>query len=298
MNGQLLWNLMRETWSVLGQHFEPIIETIVADSGLETRTWGLLLAVLTFEPDHTTPAHLMVRGPYTAAESYLARLEAAAEMGYLSEVAEGEFYLTPAGRAETQRFIERARHAMVAALPAPGDSVIKLAHYLDQLVRSCLNTQPPPDIWSIRLSHRLMPPIDSPLPFIEQSFSCLAAYRDDAHLAAWQASGLTATAMEALTFIWRAQVDSLDGLVEHLAQRGHHRQVYVDAVSELRKRIFVTSAQGRLHITKTGQHFRDQVESDTDQYFFKPWAVLKDPGTKDLERLLLKLRDELRRKNN
>ena len=187
---------------------------------------------------------------------------------------------------------------MIAAVPAPGDTIIKLAHYMDQLVRSCLNTQPPPDIWSIRLSNRLMPPIDSPIPFIEQSFSCLAAYRDDAHLAAWQASGLTATAMEALTYIWRAQVDSLDGLVEHLAQRGHHRQVYVDAVSELRKRIYVTSAQGRLHITQTGQHFRDQVESDTDQYFFKPWSVLKDPATKELERLLLKLRDELRRKKN
>jgi hypothetical protein len=181
MNGFMLWTLMRETHLALGQHFEPVIETIVADSGLDTRTWGLLLAVLTFEPDHTTPAHLMVRGPYTAAEKYLTRLTAAAEMGYLSEVAEGEFYLTPAGRAEILRFIDRVRQAMIVALPTPSSGVNKIAHNLDQLVRSCLNSPPPPDIWSIRLSNRLMPPLDSPLPFIEQSFSCLAAYRDDAH---------------------------------------------------------------------------------------------------------------------
>lgn len=295
MNDLSLWNLMREAWTALSDHFEPVIEKLVTDSGLEARTWGLLLASLTFEPDNTTPAHLMVRVPYTSAETYLKRLEKAADMGYLTEVANGEFYLTPVGRAETQRFIEQARLAMKAADPLPLTDSRRLAALLDHLVHSCLNTSTPPDVWSIRLSHRLMPAYDPPMPFIEQAFSCLSAYRDDAHLAAWQASGLTATALESLTYLWRSQANSLDGLVELLASRGHPRPVYVAAVADLRRRKYVASIKGKLRITAEGKRFREQVEVDTDRYFYRPWTALSAAEKAEMEKLLLRLGDGLKK---
>ena len=44
-------------------------------------------------------------------------------------------------------------------------------------------------------------PHDPPLPYAEQALSCLAAYRDDAHLSAWRPSGLSAPALEARRFV-------------------------------------------------------------------------------------------------
>ena len=294
MIDQELWNLMREAWSALGAHFESTVDRLVTESGVDTRTWSLLLAVLTLEPDTTTPAHLMVRNPYTAAETYLSRLVKASQMGYLTEVRTGEFCLSPNGRTETLRFIADLREAMIAADPFTEDEASELAILLDKLVRACLNTPPPPQIWSIRLSQRLMPAMDPPMPFIEQAFTCLSAYRDDAHLAAWQKSDLTATALEALTQLWRGPADTFDGLIDQLAHRGHTRQVYWDALIDLEKNGFITIRDANLVVTEDGKQFRQQIENETDQYFFKPWAVLSTKQKADTQALLSQLRDKLK----
>jgi hypothetical protein len=69
MNFLPLWQLANEAWNALGDHFEPVIEREGLEFGLGLQAWGLLLAVLTFEPEEVTPAHLMVRNPYTSAEA-------------------------------------------------------------------------------------------------------------------------------------------------------------------------------------------------------------------------------------
>jgi hypothetical protein len=294
MIDRALWNLMREAWSELSSRFEPIVDRFVTESGLDTRDWSLMLAALTFEPDTTTPAHLMVRNPYSAAESYHSRLEKAFEMGYLTEIRTGEFCLTSLGRAETNHFITELRKAMVDADPLPADDSNRLALLLEKLVRSCLGTPPPPQIWSIRLSQRLMPSMHPPMPYIEQAFSCLAAYRDDAHLAAWQKSDLTATSLEALTYLWRDQADTFNALIGGLAHRGHSRQVYWDALTDLENREFIKIHKDRLEITESGRQFRQQIETETDHYFYKPWDVLSNTHKNEMEEILLQMRDNLK----
>jgi len=115
-NDRTVWDLARKSWATLGPHFMPIFERLSAESGLDLPTWGLLLAALTFEPETITPGRLQVRGPYTAADDYLARLATAAETGHLGEVAPGEYSLTKAGRTEAQRSIEEVRTAMALSL--------------------------------------------------------------------------------------------------------------------------------------------------------------------------------------
>jgi hypothetical protein len=139
-----------------------------------------------------------------------------------------------------------------------------------------------------------MPAAIPPLPYVEQAISCLAAYRDDAHLAAWQPSGLSATALEALTFLWRGEAGSLDALCERLAHRGHQRQIYSQALAELRKRGFIEGPDSAPQVTEAGRAFRNQVEADTDRYFFAPWACLDDAEKAELADLLTRLRDGLR----
>ena len=294
MKEQELGILIREAWTALSSHYENAIECIIDESRLEGRVWGVLLAVLTFEPELTTPAHLLVRIPYTSADLYLARLKSAVQAGYLEEVERGKFRLSEHGRSELNHFIRDARNAMTCANPLSLPESLRLTSLLDKLVQSCLNTEPLPGTWSIRHSHKLMPSMDPPMPYIEQGFSCLSAFRDDAHLAAWRESGLSATALETLTLLWRGSVHSLNSLVEKLEYRGHSLWVYADALAEIRERGFISGGDDEFVITSTGKDFRDHVESDTDGYFFAPWSCLSDSEKVEMGDLLINLRDGLK----
>lgn len=297
MDDHDLWALIRKAWTALSPHYESAIECIIAESDMESRVWGVLLAVLTIEPDLTTPAHLLVRVPYTAADLYLARLKSAVNAGYLTEAESGKYQLSTKGRIELNRFITDARAAMSTADPLPLVDSKHLAGLLDKLVQSCIDTDPPPNTWSIRLSYKLMPPIDPAMPYIEQEFSCLSAYRDDAHLAAWQESGLSATALETLTLIWRGEANSITAVADGLEYRGHSIWVYADALGFLRERGYITGDDDRLTITPAGKYFRDHVEADTDRYFFAPWSCLTNSEKSELGNLLEMMSDGLRIKN-
>jgi len=293
MEDLALWSLMREAWAGLNGSIDRAVEPIIAETGLNGRNWGLLLAALTFEPENTTAAHLMVRGPYTAAEEYVFRLSTAAGLCFLEEVALGTFRITPAGRAAVRYFIETVRSAIAAVDPLPPEDSKRLAQILARLVQTCLDTEPPPGTWSIQLSYKLMPAPEPPLPFIEQAFSCLAAYRDDAHLAAWQGSDLTATAFEVMTLLWRKDANSLTEVTDKLVHRGHPMQVYAGAMDELRSRGLAEGTEHTLRLTQEGQRFRDQVEVDTDRYFYAPWSHLSGTEKDELVSLLARLRDGL-----
>ena len=293
MDNSDLWLLMGATSRAVTPTYEPVFDRFCTENGLNPWTFGLLLAALTFEPKAISPARLQVRGPYTAASSFLERLQSAAEKGFLVETAPGEFHLTARGRRDMERRLVDGRAAMAAADPLPAPESRELADLLGRLVQASLATPPPPDTWSISLSLELMPAIQPPLPYIEQALSCLAGYRDDAHLAAWQPSGLSAAALEALTLIWRGEVASLALVAQRLSARGHAVEVYANALAELRQRGFLEGPDAGFYLTENGRLFRARVEQETNGYFFAPWDCLAPVERERLALLLTRLRDGL-----
>jgi len=293
MDVQALWQRVREVWEAIFPHYEPVMGRLGREYGLDGPSWGILLAALTFEPETTSTARLQVRTPYTAAALYQARLEALTEKGHLIEVGSGEYCLTGVARRMLLRAIEEMRDRMAQADPLPPADSARLAGLLGRLARAALETPPPPEPWSIRLSWKLMPPETPPLPYAEQAISCLNAYRDDAHLAAWRPSGLSATALEALTLLWRGQADSLETLSSRLAYRGHPPVVYAEALAELRSHGWLEGPDEAPRLTAAGCAFREQVEADTDRYFFAPWSSLGNSEQEEMGRLLSRLRDGL-----
>jgi hypothetical protein len=294
MDNESLWNLTKEALKLIRSSYEPAVEPIILSSGLDARIWGILLAAQTFEPEYTSPAHLLVRGPYTSAEQYLTRLYAAVAKGYLEEISPGEFRLTERGKEGVNQFIWEARAMMEKIDPLNQEASKELTLLFERLVKGCLATPPPPNTWSIQLSYQLMPALEPSLPFIEQAISCLYAYRDDAHLAAWRHSNLSATAFEVLTCLWREEANSLDGLLDLLCYRGHSDEVYLDALAELRDRKFIAGGRSKLRVTPEGRGFRNQVEMDTDIYFYSPWSYLSSKEKDRMEGLLVRLWDGLK----
>ncbi len=288
MDDRALWELMSQTHGAIAAYYRPMWRVFTAEGG------GMLLAAFAHDPKAVTPAYLRVRDPYTAIGVYQARLATAAEKGGLVEEKPGVYRLTEVGRAKTQRFIEEARAAMAEADPLPPADGERLAHLLGRLVQAALDTPPPPEPWAIGIGYRLMPALTPPLPYSEQAISCLHGYRDDAHLAAWRPSGLSAPALESLTFLWRGEADSLDTLVERLAHRGHPRRVYAEALVELRRRGLVEGPDDAPRLTEAGRRFRDRVEADTDRLFFAPWGCLDEAEKGEVAHLLTRLRDGLK----
>ncbi len=289
MDYQGLWALMQETWLAIRDRYEPDVQRITQESGIEVREWGLLLAALTFEPENITPGHLLIRGPYTAAEEYLRRLRFLAEKGFLREVSDASFSLTSEGRMEVVRFIAELRQVMASVDPLPLPDSRRLVDMLYRLIQACLSTPPPPEHWSIRLSFKLMPSLEPPLPSIEQAFSCLAAHRDDSHLAAWRDSSLSATALETLTLVWRGQANSFDELMTKLAPRGHSAEVYLNALEQLKIKGLISGSPNAIRITSKGKEVRDKIEEDTDHYFYIPWTCFNESDLNEMKVLLERL---------
>lgn len=81
------------------------------------------------------------------------------------------------------------------------------------------------------------------------------------------------------------------------AARLQVRGPYTDAgaLAQLRKRGFVAGPDSAPRVTDAGRAFRDEVEADTDRYFFAPWGFLDDAERAEMADLLTRLRDGLRR---
>jgi len=293
MDNQGIWELMHETWLAIVPQYQPIFDRYVVETDLDGSTLGLLMSALSFYPQPVSADLLNVRNPYTAASQYRIRLENAADKGFIEQAAPGFFRLTDLGREEVELMMAEVRQAMAACDPLPNAASRCLADLLARLVQSCLDTPPPPDPWSIRLSSKVMPAHQPALPYIEQAITCLNAYRDDSHLAAWKPSGLSGPAMESLTLLWRCEANSINSLYHRMPQRGHSIAIYEAALNELRERDLVHGPDSQPQLTRDGRAFRAQVEMETDGYFFAPWNCLDAAERADLIDLITRLGDGL-----
>jgi len=293
MEAAQLWELTRQVWTAIIGVYDPVFDRYLERNWLEPWSVGLLLATLTFEPEAATAARLSVRGPYTSDEVYRTRLADLAGRGYLAEAEPGAYRLSQQGRSELDAAMQDGYQAMTAADPLDWKDGQQLVDMLLRLVRACLDAPPPPDTWSISLSYKLMPVAELRLPLIEQAITCLSSYRDDAHLAAWRPSGLSPTALESLTLLWREQAASLSELFERLAIRGRPQEEYARAIEELRGRGYLSGPNKALRLTPAGQVFRQQVEQDTDRMFYAPWECLNAADRQRMAALLEQLQTGL-----
>ena len=292
-----LWQAMLDVGRELAPHLSATLDYYAQETGLNSWFWFTLLRALASEPEPATREGLLRQSPYTNPHRSMSRLQAAATQGYLTETA-GTYRLTDEGRSAAQTFVDDLRTIMVAIDPLLPEDGARLAALLGRLVQASLDAPTPPEPWLLCLSYHLMPPAMPPLPFSEQVLSCLAAYRDDCHIAAWRPSALAGPTVEALTLLWRGEASSLDALHRRLVRRDHPREAYRSALAELRGRGFVSGPDEALAITDLGGAFRQQVEEDTDRFYFASWACLNASDKATLSILLTRLVEGLKQESD
>jgi DNA-binding PadR family transcriptional regulator len=297
MNMVPLWPMLLEALQALGTHYGPAMDQAAAQLGLPTPEWnGWLLAALMFEPEPISAVRLRRRSPYTSARLINERLAKAARQGFLTPVAEAvnDYRLTQTGKQAAERVIGAAYMRMGTLQPIASTDMERLASLLHRLVTSCLTAPVPPGKWSILHSRRTDPGDNASVVVqIDQYGSDLAAYRDDAHLAAWTSHNLEGHAWDALTCLWRGEATNPDELQKKLERRGYSRDEYGQALADLLQRGWVREEEGIYQVTDHGREIRQAAEEKTDQYFYAPWSCLSHLETEEMRNLLRLFRESL-----
>ena len=292
-----LWPLAREAYDALGDVYGPVMaRTATEQCGIPAGSYfGWMLVEPGVAPVPISAESLALRGPYTAMSLNAERLAESARLGLLTPAGPGEYYLTEAGLAATQRIFGAAYAAMAPLHPLPEAGLQRLAGLLQRLVEAVQAAPEPPGKWSFRLSRRIDPGQYTPaLVWIDQYLSDLNAYRDDAHLAAWRPYNISGATWEAFTRLWRG-ARTLDDVCEQLAFRGHARTTYAAALIDLVVRGWLEADSDGYRVTAAGLAVRQEAEAATDRYFYAPWRSLSDPELDELCALLAGVRDGLAR---
>ncbi|HUP70377.1 MAG TPA: hypothetical protein VM142_11245 [Acidimicrobiales bacterium] len=280
-----IWDFASRANASMASMWDPVVERAVADLGVDRTTLVMLSFLLAKEPHAMSLADFAQLSAYSAPTFFTERLARATGVGHSSHEPSVGWRLTTPGRQRMMRLHADIATAIAGADPlAPSDSS-RLAEHLQVLVDASLATPAPPTPRMSWYMHRLIVAGDAPLARVVRALVCLDAYRSDAHQDAWRASGLSATAIEVLTALWR-RPGSLAQVCEQLAVRGHPYEVYAVALGDLRRRDLVVGSDEVLELTSAGTELRSELEVSTDRLFFAPWECIGAEAGAELDGLL------------
>lgn len=277
----------------------PVIFQIRA--GLAESPGWFMVQAAEFDPEPLTVEKLRVRDVYASERIVQALLELLAGEQWLDRLREA-YYLTEAGRAVLLRMREKqAKMIATTEVPLSQAELLCLEKLLRRIVEASLKRTHKPGTWCLAHSRNRAPADNEhPLLKINQYLSDFNAFRDDAHMAAWQPYKVSGHTWEAFAFICDGQATSADTIYTQLAYRGYSRQEYAASLQELTTRnwlIVIPAEPDHYQVTDTGREIRQKVEQLTDNYFYSPWSDLSEGEVAETKALLQQLHDKLQVKS-
>ena len=241
--------------------------------------------------DTLSVAEALRRDPYSRPEGFAEELARLAAAGWLEAIDGGDdpmtarYVVLPHAR-EAVRAIDAAGDALVGDLVAVPDAELgRILELLGAIHAANLAAPEPPARWGSERRFRTAGE-DTPLPGrIRDAALDLLAYRDDVHLAAWSAHADPATEgglWNAFSHVWSCAASTAETIALATAFRGYDTAFYEQALTDLEARGWLVADGGAYRTTAAGQALRDEVERQTDEWFFAPWAVLGADGAAEL----------------
>ena len=191
----------------------------------ESPGWFLIQA-LEFDPEPLTVANLRVRDIYASERIVAALLELMASEkwldSYLTQRGERAYILTADGRSRATDRVETLRTAVAQGdYPLTPAELTRLAALMGQVITASLEAGDPPGNWCLQHSRQRAPAPDAPASVqLLQYAADFNAYRDDAHMAAWQPLEISGHGWEAFTFVTDGQADTASAIDRQLHYRG------------------------------------------------------------------------------
>jgi hypothetical protein len=254
----------------------------------ESPGWFLVQAAES-APEPLTVDLLRVRDTYASERLVQGLLELLASEGWLQRDAADRYALTGEGWAVMHHSRERMRRLLAELAPLTPAATGQLMGLVERLIGASLASPTPPGTWCLAHSRRRAPAEDAPaLMQLLQYFDDFNAFRDDAHMAAWQPYEPHGATWEAFALVCGGEATDAATVAEQLARRGYSPAEYAVALASLTERGWL--AEGDLpasyQVTAQGRDVRETVEQQTDAYFYAPWSCLSDAEIATLADLL------------
>ena len=196
-------------------------------------------------------------------------MAAAARGAGLADERNGRWFLTERGRGLAAAMREAAQAHYATLVPLPKEELAQLATLLDRAFTAGATASEPAERLHTPFAFNYRgddPPVGS-FAQLDAAIYGLWQVRDDSHIAAWRASGLTGPEVEVLTRLWREEAADQAALTDLLP---HQRPEDVGAVlARLRAEGLIE--RDALRATAKGATARQAIEDDTDRLFFAPW---------------------------
>jgi helix-turn-helix protein len=260
----------------------------------ESAGWYLVQAA-EFAPEPLTIANLRVRDTYASVRVVGALLEMMTVEGWLARDEHSAYYLSEPGRTILANRRALAQPFLIQLESMVSVDLARLSDLLARLIGASLSAERSVPPWCLAHSRRRAPDqAAGTLAAIVQYFDDFNAFRDDAHMAAWQPLGIEGYVWEAFAHVCDGSATTSAGLWELLAHRGYARCDYAWALAGCARRGWLRRAEGDSYtVTDAGQAVRAEVEWHTDDYFYAPWRGFSEAAIAETHALLMNFRDEL-----
>jgi predicted transcriptional regulator len=294
MDKKELWTLAVETMQAFAPFYREAMRKAAQEADIAD-TWYPLRVVRASDPQPISVDRLHEMAPYATRERQIELMEELAKIEMVERVGEDAYRLLDQGRRAIESIFEAAHQSMSAVELLPADEMEQLNSLLYRLVEATLEAPEPEHKWALLSSRWTNPKEDTGgTPKADQYLTDLYFFRDDAHIAAWKPYDVSGHVWEALTFIWRDELHTAEGLAERLEPfRGYTAEGYQEALQELADRGWVIEEAGAYKLTEKGKQVRDKAEEATDRYFYVGWSALSKDELAKLEDLLTWTKEKL-----
>ncbi|MEM7033997.1 MAG: hypothetical protein AAF629_30935 [Chloroflexota bacterium] len=263
----------------------------------ESPGWFLIQAA-EFDPEPLTVENLRIRDIYASERIVQALLEMLAGERWLERRGE-RYYLTTAGQALIQRLKTRTANLLSLPLPKiPQETIHTIEKDLGHIINLSIKHDSHPEAWCLIHSRNRAPVATaSPLEKISQYCADFNAFRDDAHMAAWQTEQVDGYVWEAFNLVHSRQTTNAQEIFETLFYRGYSQEEYAGALQTLTELGWLTTQATDSHnyqVSELGQTIRNRVETKTDAYFYAPWKALSQEMVDETQTRLQHWNDSLK----
>ena len=268
--GQLYFAMQKQFSEALSP-LPPILQ--IRRGYAESPAWFMIQAA-EFAPEPLTVHNIRVRDVYASERIVEALLELLAGERWLERVGRA-YHLTTSGKNIITQLQERTVKLLTSTqLPISSELVNTLEASLRHIIEASLSQADASLTWCLSYSRNRAPSDDAhPLVKLSQYFSDFNAYRDDAHMRAWQAVESEGYMWESFAHIATNKANSVSAIFDALYYRGYAKEEFHHGVKTLIEKGWVEQNEqdGYLTVSEEGESVFNEVEKTTDELFYAPW---------------------------
>ena len=260
-----------------------------ADKAGLTREEFWLLNRFRYFPGTVAPGDFLTFGPYASISTYEQQLESLVAKKFAQAVGVGRYRSAEAGRKLVEQ-LYRDYFAAIARHDRLDEADVQRLGALADRAVAYLVRQPDVPAPVTNATRSAFPETTRVWVYTERRVTALAAFRDDAHIAAWRENGWSGPRIVVSTALFKAAqplpYDQLRAAVAQLSDKD-----FKSAISALHSGGEVShSAEDIYSLTAAGRQARQAVEDTTDRNYAVIFNALSPDELKELVALLEQVR--------